>query len=442
MRLIQFNGTRVSIGILVFIASVAAHAGVNISSPKAGTVSNPVKMEATATSLANVTSMQIYDNSAMIDDQGGSSISLSKTLTTGSHTLVFKVWYNGGSSSTMATVQINVSSSSSGGGGGGSGSGLVVNSPVSGTSVYNPVTLSDGSSFPNVSSMQLYDNGKMIYDTPNDVIQDSLNMTQGSHTLMYKVWYNSGSSSAASPNINIQVSGASTGPSPAPSPVPPTGPSGSITISNIDDTAVWNTCGSCGDNGGSGPVAHYSETKNTSVSLDGSSDLFSISGPAFANAYWWAGHPTVSNTFAYLAYQFSIYIPSAYVSAPQAIEFEVQQDINGYIYNFAWQDDYANGVWRTFNYGAKTWDSSGLEATHLTGNTWHTIKAEYHASGTTIYHDALTIDGTRHTFNITHSADKTGASDAFHNAFQLDSNPSGTPYKVYVDKMSVTYKLN
>jgi hypothetical protein len=150
----------------------------------------------------------------------------------------------------------------------------------------------------------------------------------------------------------------------------------------------------------------------------------------------------VSNQFASLTYEFDLFIPSGSENAPQAIEFECQQISGGWIYNFAFQADYGDNLWRVFNYGAKAWESAGIPLQRFSAGTWHHLMAEYHNDTTThtVFHDALTVDGIRYTVNMTHSAFFSGANDQFTNAFQLDSNGQVTPYGVYVDRMKITYK--
>ena len=220
---------------------------------------------------------------------------------------------------------------------------------------------------------------------------------------------------------------------------------GTTVWSRIEEQTSWKTCGNCGNSGGSvGATATYSMSRGiTNPNTDGSSTQFSIGGPyPFKNGYWYIGHtPSPSTPVKYLRYEFDLYIPSNYVNAPQAIEFECQQKVNGYVYNFAWQAEYPGSQWRIFNYVMHRWEPSGVTFNHFTGNTWHHIIAEYHAQGNTVVHDALTIDGVRYAVGIKHPARYVGGTGHyFTNAFQLDLNKSATPYKVYVDGMTVSYK--
>lgn len=181
----------------------------------------------------------------------------------------------------------------------------------------------------------------------------------------------------------------------------------------------------------------------TSPNLDGSATQFSIGGTyAFKNAYWFVKHYTGSPTapVSYLKYEFYLWVPAVFEKIPQAIEFECQQKVGGYLYNFAWQMDYKSKTWRTFNFTQKQWESAGVSFAGLAGGKWHHVIAEYHTANKQVIHDAITLDGVRHVVNIHHPARVWNTGHYLSNAFQLDLNGTATDYHVYVDKMSVTYK--
>jgi hypothetical protein len=192
-------------------------------------------------------------------------------------------------------------------------------------------------------------------------------------------------------------------------------------------------------------VATYSFTPGmASPSEDGGSTQFAIAATvSYSNAYFYRVQPTISSQINSLIYEFDLYIPSGMETAPQAIEFECQQQLNGWVYNFAWQADYAGPkTWRIFDYVLRRWDSTGIAFTGFAPNTWHHIVAEYHndTANHVVWHDALTVDGVRFPVNIAHDAFFSGGSNKFTNAFQLDSNSTPTPYQTYVDKMKITYR--
>jgi len=229
---------------------------------------------------------------------------------------------------------------------------------------------------------------------------------------------------------------------PAPSPTPAATPA--VTVLDRVEEAPWLTCGACGNNGGTGAVAAYSDTLGIGTpSEDGSSTEFSIAATVpFTNGYFYQQHAPIANQVTAITYEFDLYIPAGSETLPQAIEFECQQILDGYVYNFSWQALYPGSTWRIFDYGLKQWDATPLAFTHFTPNTWHHIVAEYHNDTTNhlVIHDALTVDGVRMPVNITHNAFFSGSNNQFTNAVQLDSNSTAAPYSIYVDSMKITYQ--
>jgi hypothetical protein len=192
--------------------------------------------------------------------------------------------------------------------------------------------------------------------------------------------------------------------------------------------------------------------------------------PAYDTAFWWLPHPAPSSVGRYFRYDFDLYIESTYENVPQALEWEVQQTINGSVYNMAWQANYAGvgstkcgaaappNVWRVFDYSRKCWEQVDLQFTRFHGNTWYHISQENHIdSHGVVWHDALTITNSStgessrmdpSNFNADLNAWQSishvppfysGRGNEFHNAVQLDIDQSGTVYRIFVDKMSVTY---
>jgi hypothetical protein len=257
-------------------------------------------------------------------------------------------------------------------------------------------------------------------------------MTSSSGTTTNRFTGSSGSSSSSTTPIPPANSG-NNGSAPLP-------PQGATTFSNIQNQKGWQTCGGCGNDGGGGQGPVYDITQQVSApSLSGSSaDFWVTGGPAFSGGYYFIEQSAVNNPVSYLRYEFDLYIPAQYASAPQALEFECQQNANGYTYNYAWQADYGSHTWRVFNYTTKQWEGTSIAFQSFTGDTWHHIIAIYHASGTQIVHDSITIDGVTHPATIAHNAVFTGNGPELTNAFQVDLDGKSSPYHVYVDNMTLS----
>ncbi len=220
-------------------------------------------------------------------------------------------------------------------------------------------------------------------------------------------------------------------------------PTTATVLDHLDDNS-WLTCGACGNDHATGAVAGSSYQNGVgSPSVDGSATQFTVTPTApYSNAYWYQEHGPVPGQLNSLTYEFEPYVPAGASTAAQAIEFECQQQLGGWIYNFAWQANYVEGAWKIFNYGAATWDSTGVPFPKFAPGTWHHIVAEFHndTAAHTVTHDALTIDGTRYAVGVKHNAFSAGVNDKITNAFQLDTNSAAQAYGVYVDSMRVTYQ--
>ena len=221
---------------------------------------------------------------------------------------------------------------------------------------------------------------------------------------------------------------------------PPAPPATPIAVLDSFPISGWQTCGTCGNSGGSTnpSSANYSVTDANTPSVDGDSSKFYIAAlDPDANAYWWyVDSPTYASS-KHVAYEFQLYIPSASRDASQAVEFEFQQSSGGMTYNFAWQANFSSGVWRNFDYVNRAWVATSVPLTMLTPDTWHLVHVEGTRDDTTVTNTLITIDGTQYNVNSKFAAKNTGFNDKFTNAFQLDSNKAMTPYSVFVDSMKV-----
>jgi hypothetical protein len=216
----------------------------------------------------------------------------------------------------------------------------------------------------------------------------------------------------------------------------------SYSKADIDGLQPWHTCGACANTGATGAVAYTTFTSSSGYpNEDGSSARFTIGeGGAhnpYTDAYWWYQHPAASFQAASVDYQLDLYVPPG--SAPQAIEFEVQQVRGGYVYNFGWQANYINHQWRIFDYAKKQWQDSGIAFVPFTTGRWHHVEARYRSDGAshTIDHDTLAVDGNVQaaTLNHVHVAPYKGGGDQLTNALQLDLNGAGAPFHVYFDRV-------
>jgi len=199
-------------------------------------------------------------------------------------------------------------------------------------------------------------------------------------------------------------------------------------------------CGGCGNDGGGGQGPDYNFTQGVgNPSLSGNAtDFFLNGGPPLSGGYYFLELPTMGNPLSSLRYDVDLFIPGQYANAPQGIEFECQQTVNGNTYNFAWQADYSSNTWRVFNYTTKTWEPTGIQLQRFAPDTWHHLAATFHTAGTQAVHDTLIVDEHTYNVNIAHEATQTGTKLEFTTGFQLDLNAASSPYHVFLDNMQIT----
>jgi hypothetical protein len=211
------------------------------------------------------------------------------------------------------------------------------------------------------------------------------------------------------------------------------------TFSNLDQKTGWQSCTTCAGAGGSGPSASYSTSAGiSSPSMDGASRKFSIGGSTrYANALWWKqlGGNAGASHFTY-----DLYFYTKTPSAPQALEFDVNQSRSGKKFIFGTECDY-NGshTWKVYDPYNHVWRSTSVACTRPKAYTWNHLVLEFNrtSTGKTGFL-TVTINGTKHYFNRSYSPKSSGVSE-INVAFQMDLNGSATDYSVYLDKVKLTY---
>jgi len=211
------------------------------------------------------------------------------------------------------------------------------------------------------------------------------------------------------------------------------------TFSNLDQKTGWQSCTTCAGAGGNGPSASYSTSAGiSSPSMDGASRKFSIGGSTrYANALWWkqlGGNSGASH------FKYDLYFYTKTPSAPQALEFDVNQSRSGKKFIFGTECDY-NGshTWKVYDPYNHVWRSTSVACTRPKAYTWNHLVLEFNrtSTGKTGFL-TVTINGAKHYFNRSYSPKSSGVSE-INVAFQMDLNGSATDYSVYLDQVKLTY---
>lgn len=426
-------------------ASAVSFAGVNISSPANGAVTNsPLHVAASATpgSSKPIIAMQIYVDGKLAYSAGGSTVDTFVNLGYGKHTVVVQAWDAAGATYKGPVYVV------------GSGSGVFLSSPGSNAIVNGSAHVKATAFSPNqVTAMQIYDNGKLVNQTSGSALDTSLNVSPGSHYLVVKAWDRSGTQFVSPVRVSTPGT-APAGPTPSPqppsastAPPPPTAsptdgpqayvPGNAISKREIDEMAGWSDCGACSGAGGNGPVVPYSLTQGIqSPSLDGKSATFWVGGDKpFGSALWWkqlGGNDGVTH----FVYDVRFFIKNP--GAAQALEFDVNQSVNNKKFIFGTECDIVEGnKWRVWDTTNAHWMPTGASC-HVNANSWNHLTWELERVGDKTRFVAVTLNGYRQTVDKYFTA-KPWSGHELNVAFQMDGNQRMDDYQVWLDRVALYY---
>jgi hypothetical protein len=175
----------------------------------------------------------------------------------------------------------------------------------------------------------------------------------------------------------------------------------------------------------------------TTPSMDNNSSEFFLGGTtSYASALWWKqlGAQSTAKNFVYDLY---FYLKDS--TAPQALEFDVNQSVNGNMFVFGTECDIRGSkTWRVWDYNLH-WVSTGIPCTTPTAYTWHHLVWEFERTDDGHMHFiSVTLDGVKNYVNKYHTPRPKNAKE-LNVAFQMDGNKSMTDYSVWLDKVSLTY---
>src|SRR5262245_21038631 len=97
----------------------------------------------------------------------------------------------------------------------GSAPSITICSPVNGSTIGSPVHVSAfANSSRSIEAVQIYVDGNLLFKTTSPSVETDLSLSQGSHTLLLKLWTATGLNASAS--VGVNVSGAAPPPPPGP----------------------------------------------------------------------------------------------------------------------------------------------------------------------------------------------------------------------------------
>lgn len=222
---------------------------------------------------------------------------------------------------------------------------------------------------------------------------------------------------------------------PPPAPVPMSGNA----INNINQLGGWQNCGACAGPGGRGVPVPYSMTQHrSSPSLDGQSAEFWIGGHhPYSSALWWKQLGARPGS-AHFVYDLDFYLTNP--SAPQALEFDINQSVSGRKYIFGTECNVrGNGQWDVWDTAGHHWVPTGIRCPAPSAYTWHHVTIEVERAGASTHFVAITLDGHKGYVNRYFNTFGSGGAE-LNVAVQLDTNNTSTNYSLWADNISLTYR--
>jgi hypothetical protein len=265
---------------------------------------------------------------------------------------------------------------------------------------------------------------------------------------------NSGGSGSGTPSGS---SGSGSSGSSAPPPTSPATPGNSF--QNLQHQAGWtqyvllppsySICSSCNPNG---PQTTLSmEQGVSSPSLSGHSMKFSISGKTQFSDGLWNNHligdfssqgmddsgktinPATHN------FVYDVYFFSDNIGASQALEFDINQFVDGKSYIWGHECRIAGGnEWDIWDNQGQKWHPTGV-ACNPKNNAWNhlTIQVQRTSDGHLLF-QSITLNGNKATLNYSDSPTSTGWYGITIN-YQMDGNRSQDGYSVWLDNLNFNY---
>ncbi len=264
------------------------------------------------------------------------------------------------------------------------------------------------------------------YSVKSSTISTSLSLSTGKHNVVFQAWDSKGTVYKKQMYLTVSTTSSDS-----------TASTSSYT--NIDQMSGWEDCDVCAGAGGSGPTTPHSMTQYiSSPSLDGKSAKFWIGGSTpYSQALWWK-HLTATPDAHHFVYDVYFYITDP--SAPQALEFDVNQSVNGKHFIFGTQCDIRKtkqfDVWDDIN---QKFVPTGIACSAPSAYKWHHLVWEFQrTTDNRTKFISVTLDGVKHYINWSYATRSISAS-SLSVAFQMDGNYQQTDYSTWLDKVKLTY---
>jgi hypothetical protein len=295
-----------------------------------------------------------------------------------------------------------------------------------------------------------------IYTTPNSLaytvnassLDTKIALNAGTYNVAVQEWDNCGWSSKAMLTLTV---GSSTSGNPP--------PSSGMSFPNLQNQKGWSgyallppSWGICASCTPAGPQLKWSWTQNvSSPSMDGVSTKSVYGGGTYQwGDVLWNNHligsfssqglPDTSHTLNPTLHNFTydVYFWVKDASVSQALEFDINQFTGGKSYIWGHECRIAGGhQWDIYDDVNHKWVPTGVPCNPISGAWNHLTLVVQRTSTNQLLFKTITLNG--QTATINHSEPPTSTSwNGVTINYQLDGSRTGTPYEVYLDKLTFT----
>ncbi len=431
--------------ILPLIAALAiatpAVAAVSVVAPlNNSNVATSVQFVATATTTCakGISAMGIYTAPYVLAyTVGGGKLNTLLSLSPGTYNTVVQEWDNCGGS-TKTPVAITVVGSQSGGS-------VRVTAPTNNSAVSSTVQFVASATTnctAGVAAMGIYTApGVLAYKVSGAKLNTLLTLKPGTYHAVVQEWDNCGGA-ATTPIVLTAGS---------------VGHSG--TFANLQQQSGWtgyallpplyNICPSCVP---AGPQTSWAMTRGvSSPAMSGNSTRMDVGGQTVYSDVLWNNHligdfssqglpdtdrsiiPNVHN------FTYEVYFYATDISASQALEFDINQFVNGQSFIWGHECRIAGGnEWDIWDNPGQKWHPTGIPCNPV-NNSWnHLVIQAQRTSDNHLLFQSISLNGQTATLNYYETPTPTTWYGITIN-YQQDGNYKQQPYSIWLDKVTFTY---
>ena len=163
--------------------------------------------------------------------------------------------------------------------------------------------------------------------------------------------------------------------------------------------------------------------------------MFTLGGPTgYSNALWWKSFGPDS-TPTHFVYDLYFYIDHA--NAPEALEFDVNQSMDGKRYTWGSDCSYKNtGHWDIWNPEKLAWFTTSVPCPQVTSNAWHHLTWQIEQVNGQVHYISVTLDNNVGKVDKYFNPQKGWKGNDVNVAFQMDGDYRQDPYSVWLDNVS------